>query len=143
MKIKIIQFIPTLLVLVAISFRYFSLWCTDTGRLCYRTWLDSMFLDVTNPVYLYFLFFLPIAIILAFIPWRTFNSWLKLAVLAIPLSILYVATTPVNFTGIGINFFPFYRDDAARLAGEVFAGASLILVIWKYVATSRRTKNKN
>ncbi len=37
-----------------------------------------------------------------------------------------------------MDFFPFYRDDAARLAGEVFAAASLILIIWKWFAARRR-----
>ena len=33
-----------------------------------------------------------------------------------------------------MDFFPFYRDDAARLAGQVFAVASPILITWKYFA---------
>jgi hypothetical protein len=37
-----------------------------------------------------------------------------------------------------MDLFPFYRDDAARLAGEVFAGVSLLLIIWKSLAARRQ-----
>jgi len=33
-----------------------------------------------------------------------------------------------------MDFFPFYRDDAARLAGQVFTGVSIILIAWKFIA---------
>lgn len=137
MKTKITQFVPLTITLVAIGFCYFSFWCTNTGNLCYRTWLDSISLDVVNPLYFFSLFFLPIAIVLIFVPRHIFISWLKLAAWAIPLSILYIATTPVN-SNAWINFFPFYRDDAARLAGEVFAAASLLLILWKYLVARRQ-----
>ena len=93
--------------------------------------------EITYPLYFFSLFFLPIAIVLIFVPRHIFISWLKLAAWAIPLSILYIATTPVN-SNAWINFFPFYRDDAARLAGEVFAAASLLLILWKYLVARRQ-----
>ena len=80
---------------------------------------------------------MPVAIILMVVSRSIFNSWLKLAAWMIPLSVLFIAVTPVNFTGIGIDFFPFYRDDAARLAGGVFAGVSLVLITWKFIAARR------
>lgn len=126
-----------LLALAAVGFSYFSFWCTNSGHACYRTWLDSIFLDVINPLYFFSLYFLPLALILVFIPRHLFNSWLKLAAWMLPLSFIYIATTSVNFTGIGMNFFPFYRDDAARLAAEVFSVLSLILIIWKYFVARR------
>lgn len=137
MKTKIIQFIPAILALLAIGFSYFSQWCTSDGQMCYRTFLDQMFPYITNPLYFFALYLLPLAIILVFIPRNIFISWLKLAAWAIPLSIIFIATTHVNFTGIGMDFFPFYRDDAARLAGEVFSAISLILIIWKYFSLRR------
>ena len=131
MKTKITQFIPAVIALVAIGFSYFSLWCTGSGHLCYRTWLDSVFLDIINPLYFYSLYFLPIAIVLVFIPWTIFNSWLKLAAWMIPLSIFYIAITPV----VDNSLIPFNRDDAARLAGGVFAAASLLLILYKWFST--------
>jgi|SRR3989338_6436015 len=127
MQTKIIQSIPALLALLAISFSYFSLWCTSTGQACHRTFLDSIFLDVINPIYFFSLFLLPIAIILAFVPRETFKSWLKFAAWALPLSLILVATQPVVSSFLSTN-----RDDAARLAGGFFSAISIILILWKY-----------
>jgi len=94
--------------------------------------------EITYPLYFFALYFLPLAIILIFIPRLLFNSWLKFAVLALPVLFIFITFTPVNFTGIGMNFFPFYRDDAARLSGEVFSALSLLLIVWKYFASRSR-----
>jgi len=133
MKTKIVQFIPVILALVAFGFSYFSFWCTGVDNLCYRTWMDSIFIEAINPLYFFSFFFLPIAIVLAFVPRSMFNSWLKLAAWAIPLLVLFIATQPV-YPG---SPFSTDRDDAAWLAGGVFAGVSLILIIWKYIITRR------
>jgi len=139
MKTKITQFVPAILVLGAIGFSYFSQWCTAVGQACFRTVLDRIIPEVTYPLYFFSLYFLPLAIVLIFIPRHLFNSWLKFAAWTVPLAFIFIATTPVNWTGIGINFFPFYRDDAARLAGGVFAVASLALIIWKALAARRKS----
>lgn len=134
---KIIQLIPAAFVLGSVGFSYFSQWCAGAGRICFRTVIDRMIPEVTYPLFFFAIFFLPVALILAFVPRSIFNSWLKLAAWMIPLLVLFIAVTPVNFTGLGMDFFPFYRDDAARLAGEVFAGISLVLIIWKSIAARR------
>ena len=136
MKTKITQFVPALLAVAVIGFRYFGLWCTEAGNPCYRTWLDRTFLEITNPLDSFARYFLVIALVLIFIPRSTFNSWLKLAAWAIPFSIIYIALTPVNSNAF-MDFFPFYRDDAARLAGEVFAAVSLLLILYKSFAARR------
>ncbi|MHB1769974.1 MAG: hypothetical protein ACYCPH_02765 [Minisyncoccota bacterium] len=87
---------------------------------------------MTYPSYFFALFFLPIAIILVFVSRSTFNSWLKFAAWAVPLSILFIANVPVNSNAY-MDFFPFYRDDAARLAGEIFAVGSLVLLVFNFV----------
>lgn len=132
MKTKLAQFIPALLALVVFGLGYFSLWCTGAGQFCYRTWLDSVFLDVINPLYFFSLYFLPIALILIFVPRHLFNSWLKFALWAIPLALLHIFSTQVSSTA-WMDFFPYYRDDAARFAGEVFTVASLILIASKAI----------
>jgi len=136
MKTKIVQFIPAILALLAIGFRYFSTWCIFTTGACYGTIVSHIALTVTNPLYSFSIFFLLIAIILAFVPREIFNSWLKFALWAIPLAIIFIALTPVNSNAF-MDFFPFYRDDAARLAGQLFAGASFILIIWESLVARR------
>lgn len=136
MKTKIIQFIPAILALLGISSRYFSLWCIDSLVSCYGSWIHQEYQYFTSPLYNFCLFFLPVAIILIFVQQSIFKSWLKFAAWAIPVSIFYIWTTPVT-SGAYMDFFPFYRDDAARLAGGVFAAASLILIIWKYFSARR------
>ena len=137
MKTKIIQFIPVVLTLLAIGFRYFSLWCVNSVPSCYGTFIHQIALEVTKPLYNFSLFSLPIAIVLAFVPREIFKSWLKFAVWAIPLAIIFIASTPV----IDTSLLPFSRDDAARLAGGVFSAASLLLILWKYFSP-RRAMNK-
>ena len=132
MKTKIVQSIPAVLALAVIGFRYFSLWCIFTTRVCYGTTVSHISLTITSPLYLFALFILPITLILVFVPRNVFISWLKLAVWAVPLLLLLISTQPV-YSG----FLSTDRDDAARLAGEVFAGASLILIIWKSIAIRR------
>lgn len=131
------QTIPFLLALLGFGFAPTSYWCIYSNGYCYASWVHQIYQYFTNPLYNFSLFSLPIALILTFVPRSIFNSWLKLAAWAIPLLVLFIAVTPVNFTGLGMDFFPFYRDDAARLAGEVFAGISLVLIIWKSIAARR------
>src|SRR3989344_731883 len=107
MKNKIIQFIPAVLAIVAISFRYFSLWCTNSVPSCYGTLIHQMALEITKPLYNFSLYFIPIAIILVFISRDVFNSWLKFAAWAIPLAIIYTALNPV----VDNSLLPFNRDD--------------------------------
>lgn len=132
---RLIQFIPVLLAVFVIGFRYFGLWCTNAGNFCYRTLLDRTFLEITNPLDSFARYFLLIAIVLIFIPRRTFISWLKFATWALPLLFIFVASTPVYDASF---LFSFGRDDAARLAGQIFAIASLILIVWKSIAIRRR-----
>jgi hypothetical protein len=135
MKTKIIQFVPALVALLVIGFRYFSNWCIDDISVCYGTWIHWVSLSITKPLYLFSLFFLPVAIVLAFLPRETFRPWLKFAMWAIPISVIYIWTTPLNSSS-WMEFFPFYRDDAARFAGVLFSIGSLIITIPKFVLSS-------
>lgn len=140
MKNKITQIIPFVLTLLFIGFRYFSNWCIDSFSSCYGSWINQAALSSTKPLYFFSIFFLIVAIILIFVQHSVFSSWLKLAVWAIPLAIILVALTPVNSNAF-MDFFPFYRDDAARLAGEVFSGISLLLIVWKSIALRHKSSN--
>ncbi|OGG39668.1 hypothetical protein A2118_03210 [Candidatus Kaiserbacteria bacterium GWA2_50_9] len=132
MKNKIIQFIPALVTLLIIGFRYFSIWCADSILSCYSSWINQIALSITKPLYLFSLFFLPIAIVLAFVPRYIFNSWLKFAAWSLPLLFVLVATQPVVSSFLSTN-----RDDAARLAGQVFAAISLLLIVWRALHSAR------
>ena len=125
---KITQSVPALLALVAIGFANFSQWCVSSGHICFRTLLDQMIPELTYPLYFFSLFFLPVALILIFTPRHIFISWLKLAALMLPLIFLIIATQPFVSSFLSTN-----RDDAARLAGQIFAGLSVILIVWKYI----------
>lgn len=139
MNTRIIRLAPAFLVLFVISFRYFSQWCITAEQACFRTWLDRIYLYVTNPVFYFAVFFLPIAVILAIVSREMFKSWLKFAVWAIPLTFVFIALTPDSNPGAYIDFYPFYRDDAARLAGGLFAALSALLILWKYIALRRKS----
>lgn len=130
MQTKVIQFIPAVLVMVVIGFRYFSQWCTNPGQICYRTWVEQIIPTITYPLYFFALYLLPLTIILIFIPRNLFNSWLKFAAVAIPVAIIYIWTTHVSSSAY-MDFFPFYRDDAARVAGIAFTVLSLAFIAIK------------
>lgn len=132
MKTKLIQAAPALLALLAIGFGEFSRWCSAEGNVCNRTVIDNMIPYVTYPFYFFALYALPVAIILVFVSRPVFNSWLKIAAWLLPLAFIFIASQPVV-----ASFLSTDRDDAARLAAEVFAALSLILVVWK-TYTSRR-----
>ncbi len=142
MKNKIIQLIPTTLIIMIVVFSYFSQWCSGTGQICYGSLIDRMIPEITYPAYFFALYILPIAITLIFVSRTVFNSWFKLAVLVLPLLFIFVATTPVNWTGIGLNLFPFYRDDAARVAGGFFTVVSLLFIAWRYFSLRRSSQSK-
>ena len=139
MKTRIVQFIPVLVTLLVIVFRYFSQWCIGIDHTCFRTFLDRIYLFVINPLFYFAVFFLPAAIILTFTSREIFKSWFKFARFAIPLFIIFVILIPDSSPNTYMDFFPFYRDDAARLAGAVFAGASFVLIIWKWFSARRDT----
>lgn len=128
MKSKIIQGIPALFALAAIGFPYFSNWCIDSIPSCYGSWIHQIYQYLTSPLYFFTLYSLPLAIILIFIPRHIFNSWLKFSAWALPLAFIFIATTPIASHRMGIDFFPFYRGDAARLWGAIFAVASLVVL---------------
>ncbi len=133
MKTKIIQFIPALFTLLGFSFAPISYWCIYSNGYCYATWVHQIYPYFTNPLYNFSLFLLPIVIILAFVSREIFKSWLKLVVWAIPLAIIFIAMTPV----VDTSLLPFSRDDAARLAGQVFSAISLLLILWKWFSLRR------
>ena len=127
MKNKIIQFIPAIIALLVIVFRYFSNWCIDSALFCYGTWIHQNALTVIKPLYFFAIFSLPIAIILVFVPQKVFKSWLKFAAWALPILFIYIAMTPVWDS----SWIPFVRDDAARLAGVLFSAISFLIILWE------------
>ncbi|MBU6490707.1 hypothetical protein KGQ25_00875 [Patescibacteria group bacterium] len=90
---------------------------------------------MTYPLYFFALYLLPITIILVFVSNPVFKSWLKLAVWAVPLLLIFISTQPVVGSFLSTN-----RDDTARLAGEIFTVLSFVLITWKYY-TSRRANS--
>lgn len=135
MKTKIIQSVPALITLLFIGFSYFSQWCSGAGQACFRTIVDRMIPVVTFPLYFFSIFFLPIALILIFVPRHLFISWLKFAVWAIPLSFIYIATTPVSSPAQGFGMFPGgpNRTEISINNGLIFLVLSLIVVILAFI----------
>lgn len=137
MKTKLTQFIPAILALSAIGFRYFSRWCVDSISSCYGTWLHSITFTITKPLFFFALIFLPVALILIFVSREVFQSWLRLAKWFVPLSLLLIFITPVTSNSWMPIFFV-SREDMAWATGGLFAVVSLILIIWRYF-TARRS----
>ena len=129
MKIRLTQFIPVLVAVLAICFRYLSNWCIDASS-CYGTWVSHIALSFTKPLYFFALYSLPLAVVLIFVSHRLFKSWWKLAMWLVPLLFLFISTQPVAPQ----SFLSTNRDDAARFAAEILTVVSLIKLIlpwWK------------
>jgi intracellular septation protein A len=128
-----LQFVPVVVVVLAIGFRYLSNLCIESSVACYTSVLHQSYASFTIPLYFLTLYLLPLTIILIFIQREAFRSWFKFAAGAIPLLLIFIWTQPVYAQHI----LSTNRDDAARLAGGVFTVASLILIVWKYIITRK------
>jgi hypothetical protein len=51
-----------------------------------------------------------------------------------------IAATPVTFTGVFPPPFDFWRNDMARLMGQIFAIATAAFFVWKFIAIRRANK---
>ena len=109
--------------------------CADATSCSLRSLVWNLTFPVLDPVFIFAQWAIVPSIAVLFFRWSTFRSWLRFVAWAIPLSIIFIALIPVNSSGAYMDLFPFYRDDAARLAGEVFAAASLVLIIWRWWRT--------
>ena len=138
MKFKeIIPLIIFLAILVAVHFLYV---CADTISCPLRGIIWNTTFTTLDPALVFTQLAVIPAVLICFIPRKVFYSWLKFAAWAIPLAIIFIAFTPVNSNAF-MDFFPFYRDDAARLAGELFATISLILIVYKWLVARRHEKH--
>ena len=131
------QFIPALLALLFVGFRYISLWCVYSASVCYGGVIHQMFPYIITPLYLFSSAFLLVAIILAFVPRTIFNSWLRLAAWFVPLSLIIIFITPVTSNSWMPIFFV-SREEISLYLGIAFSAVSIILVIYKYLSLRRR-----
>lgn len=114
-----------------------------TNGFCYGSWIDHLHEPLTQPIYYFALYAWPAVLATLFARGQIFKFWLKFAMYYIPIAFLLVALTPVmQAPGTFLDPFPFYRVNAAELAGQVFSVATFILVIWRY-ANSYRLVRKN
>ena len=144
MKTKIKSIIVAIVVVIAgyvISNPLFFHICGNTYEFnSYTGCLDSSIKNIGSPLLIFSLWLLLCVVTTTLFSEKIFHSWLKFAVWAIPLCFILIAVTPVTSNSI-IDFFPFYRDDAARLAGGIFAAVSLIIIIWKWIVVRRHEQH--
>lgn len=100
--------------------------------------LDSSMKSIGSPTLLFSSYLFLVVLVAVFFSENIFVSWLKFATWAVPLSILLIILTPDSNPGAFIEILPFYRDDAARLAGQVFSAISLALLTWKFISTRKK-----
>lgn len=113
--------------------------CANTYQFnSYTGCSDNVIGAVGMPLFLFGQWALFVATIVLFIPWSVFKSWLKFAAWFLPLCFIFIAVTPVSYTGFGPDFFPYYRINAAHDAGIAFTVLSLLLIAWK-MYRQRRT----
>lgn len=138
MKNLLAKISPLFIAVIGVAFAPMSNLCIDSYRGCYGSWVDHIFQYFTQPLYYFSVPALFIAVVVIFIPWSVFKSWLKFAAWFLPLCFIFIAITPVSWTGLGPDFFPYYRINAAHDAGTAFTVLSLLLIAWK-MYRQRRT----
>ena len=124
-----IPFVIFLAILILVPILYS---CADTLTCSLRGLIWSSTFTILDPIFVFTQWAIISSILVFFSKKETFRSWLKLAVWAIPLALVFIFITPVSSSAY-MDFFPFYRDDAARLAGGLFAVASLVLLLFGLV----------
>jgi len=93
---------------------------------------------ITHPLYFFSLYILPVALVLTSVPRDVFRAWLRAMLLVLPLVFISVAmVSEGGGSGIRMDFFPFYRDDAARLAALAVDAISIVLIISRLVLARR------
>ena len=143
MKQKLIQAVPLASMIVALAVGYVLAHPLDF-HICSSIYtfksqigcLDSSIQSIGNPLFRFVFWILVVGIVLPFVSARVFRSWLKFAAWTLPLAFVWIAITPVSWTGLGIDFFPYYRINAAHDAGIAFTVLSLLLIAWKYFRRS-------
>lgn len=133
MKSKVVQTLPLMLSMLGTGAVYASYWCIYTSGACYTNWVNHIYESFTQPLHFFALYSIPLALVLIFVKREQFNSWLKFAVWALPLAAYYIATTHVNSNSF-MDFFPYYRDDAARDSAIIYSFVSLCVIMLKYLA---------
>jgi len=106
----------------------------------YTGCLDASIKSIGTPLLYLSIWILFATVIAAFSSHKIFNVWLKFLIWTLPLAVLLIVFTPVNNPSAYLDLVPFYRDDAARLAGQVFAAGSLLLILWKWFTARRAGK---
>jgi hypothetical protein len=137
MKNWLAKILPFLLVVAGVALAPLSNWCIDSLRTCYGTWIHQNFRYFIQPLYDFSVPILFIAVVVIFIPWAIFKSWLKFVAWFLPLCFIFIAITPVSATRMGIDLFPYYRINAAHDAGLAFVVLSLLLIGWKMYRQKR------
>ena len=131
MKQKLIQAAPLLATLLGVALAPASNWCVFQSKICYGSWIDHIYDPFTEPLYQFAIPAIVLGIVLPFVSARVFRSWLKFAAWALPVAFIWIAITPVSWTGLGINFYPYYRINAAHDAGIAFTVLGLLFIAWK------------
>ena len=73
-------------------------------------------------------------------PVYTLLPWCILATCFVTVAIVLMYLFPAHSSYL-LEFNPIYLADVARVMGELFTVATLVLIIWKHI-TARRQKNK-
>ena len=100
----------------------------QNAYICRGEWINQIG-DASQALFLFPLIFAFLALIFLFTPERAYNTWKKFALAAIPLSAIWIATTPVNCGGgFGLSLC-FDKEAITWLASGLFLGISLIIIL--------------
>lgn len=112
--------------------------CANTYQFnSYTGCSDSSIGTIGTPLFLFSQWALFVGVTVFFTSHAIFKYWLKFAAWFLPLAFIFIALTPVSATRLGIDFYPYYRINAAHDAGVAFLLLSLLFIAWKWFRTRR------
>lgn len=106
--------------------------------------MNHAYSPIIKPVYQFTLHAWPAILLIIFVKDSIFKSWFKFAALYLPIVLLLVVLVPVSpAPGTFLDPYPFYRVNAAELAGQVFSVVTFVLVAWRYIKSYRLSKRES
>lgn len=127
---RFIQFLPPVVICLAIPLGYFSSWCGVYSSCPFWSYFYDYAFTVFKPLWVFSLFSVPAVILIPIVKERVFKTWARFAFVWVLLSFLVIAWASEPSSS-WFQIIRFGGEDAARIMGILFSGLSLFLLAWQ------------
>ena len=126
---KLAQVIPVLLFVLGYKMFDFANWCVDHASSCsYSGFAENHFDVLWFPLYYFSLYAIVGGVILTFVPWRIFKSWLWFGIPWVIFSILFIYSQD-TMSHTFFQLYGFFKNDGAKWTGAIFSIVTAFIVL--------------